>query len=209
MPRTLTSIERFARKEVSRNVVLHLITHNFELVKIQEFRDALRHSLGVFNVSNGNIQRKYFLMIYRYISGQDRPEIAVFQQGEANRGPQECHPPVEIGRSSGKALKQPIPSPNFVSATEPEVPGSSCRNSHGVVSTAPSSVQVTLGIEGHQNTVDTSHHITITDSEGVKTTTNLNSKNDSSRHNIHINTTTCNVYYGWYGCLNPGTALDA
>jgi hypothetical protein len=121
-------------------------------------------------------------------------------------GPQERNPQAENDQSTRRGPKLPTQLPH---AREFEVPSSSGVNSRVAVPTAPSTVHVTLGVDGHENAADTSHNITITDSKGIKAITNLNSKNDSSRRNIHIKTTTCNVYYGCCSCHPLAAGLNA
>jgi hypothetical protein len=51
LPRTLTSIERFAKKKLFRNMIMRVIMHQSDLGTIQEFRETLRQSLDLFGVS--------------------------------------------------------------------------------------------------------------------------------------------------------------
>jgi hypothetical protein len=50
LPRTLTSIEQFAKKKLSRGMIMRIIKHQSDLGKIQEFRETLRQSLDLFGV---------------------------------------------------------------------------------------------------------------------------------------------------------------
>lgn len=47
---TISSIERFLRKEVSRGALFRLVRSKADLGKIQEYRDTLRRSLDLFGV---------------------------------------------------------------------------------------------------------------------------------------------------------------
>jgi hypothetical protein len=54
LSRTLTKIERFAKKHASRNTFMGIIKHQSAIGTIQEFRESLRQSLDVFGVSFNN-----------------------------------------------------------------------------------------------------------------------------------------------------------
>jgi hypothetical protein len=47
---TISSIERFSRKEISRGALFRLVRNKTDLGKIQEYRDTLRRSLDLFGV---------------------------------------------------------------------------------------------------------------------------------------------------------------
>ena len=44
------SIEQFAKKKVSRNMIMRLIMRKSDVGSVQEFRETLRHSLDLFGV---------------------------------------------------------------------------------------------------------------------------------------------------------------
>ena len=59
--RTLASIEQFAKKKVSRNIVMRLIMRKSDIGTVQEFREMLRHSLDLFGVSIDEITMTDFV----------------------------------------------------------------------------------------------------------------------------------------------------
>ncbi|KAF9464049.1 hypothetical protein BDZ94DRAFT_1356243 [Collybia nuda] len=180
--KTLSSIERFAMKETSRNFFIRMIRHKSDQGKIQEFRETLRQSLDVFGLQSSlsiqdNIQRLINQQVELMSELQGQQEKLQLERARTEGGRSvtgklanqvalnlnsEPHgSPVSINVSSSNALRK-----------EPRPPFPNIHSSHG-------SISITT-VDGNQVTTDASHHITNTNSGNTTNTTITGSDNNSS-----------------------------
>lgn len=189
--KTLTAIERFAKKKVSRNVVMRVIMRQSDLGTIQEFRETLRQSLDLFGLKSNITIQEYLASI----SSQQVEILQAFREGNPSAGivenEQESSEQINQTQSNGNLRRAAGEDSDFYRKPSPKLPDDSIR-----ASTASSSprhplppfpdIQLSRGtftmssVGGDHITVDSSHHVSNSNSGNTTTTITKNSNNDSS-----------------------------
>ena len=137
--RTLASIEEFAKKKVSRNMIMRLIMRKSDVGTVQEFRETLRHSLDIFGVSIDEFSDNDFrLMVQQLRSNitiQENLASIASQQGAILQALQAQNVPTETERlgSEQERLEQVKQIPNEGGSGERGTPAIASRASQGAV----------------------------------------------------------------------------
>jgi hypothetical protein len=195
--RTLASIERFANKEISRGLIMRIIMHKSDLGKIQEFRERLRQSLDIFgvgvNIAETFVISWFYLQLKSNITIQENLSHIVSQQGEILHafqrqdaridGARDETPVSNVGDFVGPYTDEYSLSRTPSHDTIPVPPATSLprhlRPAFPHVQSSRNPFAIT-SIGGDHNVVDSSRHVTSTNSGNTTTTTTTNSNNDSS-----------------------------
>ena len=205
-PRTLASIEQFAKKKVSRNMIMRLIMRKSDAGTVQEFRETLRHSLDIFGVSieefSDNVFRLMVLQQLRSnITIQENLASIASQLGAILEAVQAQNVPTGTERlgSEQERLEQVKQIPNEGGSGARGTPVIAGRASQGAVVPPVQeiympppplppfpNIQSSHGkfdfsaIGRDHITTDSSHHVSNTNSGNTTTTITKNSNNDSS-----------------------------